>query len=126
MTTFYTYPELTPSVSPADRYGTPYEATLNQLAENLPQVSDDGSGHKFVDFSLDITTLPNGNGGIIDSVLCRKSSQTQFAEIVNPNGDHPTGTVAVCHGWWQNKGSTFEIKVKWHKVGYVCTQIPWK
>lgn len=114
-----------PATETADKFGTPYQTTVSQLAETLTPVSDDGHGHKYVDYNLDIQTLPNGKDGIIDAVGCRKSSPTLYAEIVNPVGEHPSGTVATCHGWYQNTGSTFEMHVVWHKSGYKCTPIPW-
>jgi hypothetical protein len=114
-----------PATETADKFGTPYQTTVSSLAELLPLVRDDGSGHKYVDYNLNITTVQNGEDGIIDSVSCRKSSPTLFAEITNPIGEHPTGIVATCHGWYQNLGSTFEMHVTWHKTGYKCTPIPW-
>jgi hypothetical protein len=114
-----------PTQESADKFGTPYSVTVSSLAEQLPVIRDDGSGHKHVDYNLDITTLPNGKDGIIDSVGCRKSSATLFADIDNPVGEHSSGTVATCHGSYQNLGSTFEMHVVWHKTGYACTPIPW-
>jgi hypothetical protein len=115
-----------PALQTADKFGTPYQVTVSSLAEQLTPVRDDGSGHKFVDYNLDITSLPNGKDGIIDAVSCRKSSPTLYADITNAVGEHPSGTTAICHGWYQNLGSTFEMHVTWHKTGYVCTPIPWR
>jgi hypothetical protein len=105
-----------PAQESADKFGTPYQVTVSQLAELLTPVSDDGHGHKYVDYNLGITNVQNGKDGIIDAVGCRKSSPTLFAEV-NPVGEHPTETRAVCHGWYQNTGSTFEMHVVWHKSG---------
>jgi hypothetical protein len=115
-----------PAQESKDKFGTPYTHTESKLAELLPLVRDDGSGHKYVDYKVDISSLPNGQDGIIDSVSCRKSSPTLFAEMIGPESQNPGGTVATCHGWYQNPGSMFEITVTWHKTGYVCTPIPWK
>lgn len=112
-----------PATETADQFGAPYEATVSSLAELLPIVSDDGAGHKYVNMTLDISTLKNGKDGVIDAVGCRKSSPTLYAEIINPIGEH-IGSVATCHGWFQNRGSTFEMHVVWHKTGYKCTPIP--
>jgi hypothetical protein len=110
----------------ADKFGTPYAYTENKLAELLPQVRDDGSGHKYVDYKIDISNLPSGKDGIIDGVSCRKSSPTLYAEMLGPESPHPGGTVGTCHGWYQNNGSMFEITLTWHKTGYVCTPKAWK
>jgi hypothetical protein len=115
-----------PAQETKDKFGTPYSYKESKQAETLPEVRNDGNGHKYVDYRVDISTLPNGQDGIIDSVSCRKSSATLFAEMIGPESQTPGGTVATCHGWYQNNGSTFEITVTWHKTGYVCTPIPWK
>jgi hypothetical protein len=113
-----------PATERADAFGTPYETTISTLFEALPLKSDDGAGHKYVDYRLDISTLPTGKDGVIDAVGCRKSSPTLFAEVINPIGEHPQPNLAVCHGWYQNNGSTIEMHVVWHKTGYKCTAIP--
>lgn len=115
-----------PATATADEFNKPYSYKESKLAELLPVVRDDGSGHKYVDYNVDISGLPNGKDGIIDSVSCRKTSATLFAEVMGPATQTPAGSVATCHGWYQNNGSTFEISVTWHKTGYVCTPIPWK
>jgi hypothetical protein len=108
-----------------DKFGTPYSYTESKQAESLPVYKDDGNGHKYVYYNVDISTLQGGKDGIIDSVSCRKSSPTLYAEMLGPVSPRPSGSVASCNGWYQNNGSTFEITVTWHKTGYVCTPIPW-
>ena len=107
-----------------DKFGTPYTHVESKYFEQLQLVRDDGNGHKFVDYNVDIAKVKDGTDGVIDAVGCRKSSNTLYAEVSNPVGDF-SGTVATCHGWFQNLGSQMELRVNWYKTGYACTPIPW-
>jgi len=115
--------QCTPVQKTEDQFGTKYTAGNQVLADSLPVVSDDGRGHKFFDFSLDISSQPNGHNGIIRSIACRKVGSPQ--DFMEFTGGVVQGNVAHCYGWWQSTGRSIRIDVDWYKTGYSCTSSPW-
>lgn len=112
-----------PVTKSTDKYGTPYTQSIQTLANALPVTSDDGHGHKFFDYALDISTLPNGKDGIISSISCQKVGSPQ--DYMEFTGKIAQGSVAHCYGWWQENGRSIQMTVNWYKTGYSCTHQPW-
>jgi hypothetical protein len=107
-----------PVTQSTDKYGTPYTQSIHTLANALPETSDDGHGHKFFDYYLDISALSNGKDGVISSVSCQKIGSPQ--DYMEFTGKISQGSVAHCYGWWQELGRSIEMTVNWYKTGYAC------
>jgi hypothetical protein len=116
-----------PSTETKDAFGQEYRQTATSPDVNiLPRDSDDGHGHKFVHFTVDVAaSYPDiGKDGIVSAVSCRKAGTSLDYYEVFPQGEK-SGSVATCRGWFENAGKLIAMDVTWFKKGYTCTNIDW-
>ena len=95
------------------------------MNDMLPRDSDDGHGHKYVHWTVDIATAFHdiGQNGIVSTVSCAKSDTSEFYDVVSKG--EPAGSTATCKGMFQNAGKFMTMNVMWFKKGYSCTNIAW-
>lgn len=115
-----------PSTETANKYGVAYSNHAVVTTSDLPKVSNDGHGHKYFKWDVDVETQfgADGKDGIVSSASCRKSgSQLLFYELEGQAVI--AGSHATCSGWWQELGRQITMDVSWYKKGLTCTEIEW-
>ena len=100
----------------------PYVAT-SVIMNSLPVTLDDGHGHNFFQWNVDVEGFANGKNGIVSYAYCRKTGPTlDFAEVT---ASEENGSVATCKGWWQETGRQTTMTIDWYKTGHTCEPIHW-
>jgi hypothetical protein len=115
-----------PSLESKDAFGQVYSKTLMSGDVNDMPRSDDGHGHKYMNWTVDVAeSFPDiGKDGIVSSVICRKAGSSLDFYDVYPQGTQ-AGSKATCSGMFVNADKFMSMEVTWFKKGYTCTDIDW-